>query len=301
MAAAGPVLLSADGTSVFFQGTVYDKNPNQVAPKNFIDKVAIKTGEKERIYESENKGSSERVSTVIDADGKKFIVTRESPPEVPQNFLLDLSGRAPRAADEEHRRARGPDARAKIERFVVERPDGFKFRVKVTLPPDMDGRQQAAGALLVLPARVRDAGRVRPPGSHIQQERVHRLRHALDGVFRPPRLRRGRARHADRRPAGADEQQLRERSAQRPVGDNRRARSPRYRGPAAPGDRRPQLRRILDRERDGAHAVLQGGHRRRRRLQPHADSAGLPDRASRSVGGAERLPRPCRHSSMRTT
>ncbi len=27
-------------------------------------------------------------------------------------------------------------------------------------------------------------------------------------------------------------------------------------------DRRPQLRRVLDRQRDGAHAVLQGGHRR---------------------------------------
>src|SRR4051812_6599494 len=54
--AAGPVLVSADGGSVFFQGSVYDKNPNEVAPKNFIDKIAIKNGDKQRIYESDNNG-----------------------------------------------------------------------------------------------------------------------------------------------------------------------------------------------------------------------------------------------------
>jgi dipeptidyl aminopeptidase/acylaminoacyl peptidase len=131
----GPVLLSADGTSVFFQGAVYDKNPNQVAPKNFIDKVAIKTGEKQRIYESENKGTTERVSTIIDADGKRFIVTRESPLEVPQNFLLDLGAGGRRVQLTKNIDVHEDLTHAKVERFVVERPDGFKFRVKVTLPP----------------------------------------------------------------------------------------------------------------------------------------------------------------------
>jgi len=128
----GPVLLSADGTSVFFQGSVYDKSPNEVAPKNFIDKIAIKTGEKQRIYESENNGISERVSTIIDADGKKFIVTRESPTEVPQSFLSDGTKRVQLTKNFD---VHEDLTRAKVERFVVERPDGFKFRVKVTLPP----------------------------------------------------------------------------------------------------------------------------------------------------------------------
>ena len=57
----GPVLLSADGASVYLQGTAYDKNPNDVGPKTFIDRVAIKTGEKKRIYESENDDVYERV------------------------------------------------------------------------------------------------------------------------------------------------------------------------------------------------------------------------------------------------
>jgi dipeptidyl aminopeptidase/acylaminoacyl peptidase len=127
--------MSADGASVFFQGSAYDKNPSQVAPKNFIDKVAIKTGEKQRIYESDNNGVAERVSTVIDADGRRFIVTRESPTEVPQNFLLDLGGGGRRVQLTKNVDVHEDLTRAKVERFVVERPDGFKFRVKVTLPP----------------------------------------------------------------------------------------------------------------------------------------------------------------------
>jgi dipeptidyl aminopeptidase/acylaminoacyl peptidase len=132
-AAPGPVLVSADGHSVFFQGSVYDKSPNDVAPKNFVDKVAIKTGEKERIYESDNNGASERVTTIVDPDAKRFIVSRESPSEVPQNFLLDGGRRVQLTRNVDPH----PDlTKAHVERFVVERPDGFKFRVKVTMPPD---------------------------------------------------------------------------------------------------------------------------------------------------------------------
>jgi dipeptidyl aminopeptidase/acylaminoacyl peptidase len=112
---------------------VYDKNPSQVGPKNFIDKVAIKTGEKERIYESSNANQFERVSTVIDADAKRFIVQRESPAEVPQNILLD-GGR--QILLTKNLDPHEDLTRAKVERFVVERPDGFKFRVRVVLPTD---------------------------------------------------------------------------------------------------------------------------------------------------------------------
>src|SRR5262245_7214547 len=127
------VMLSADGSSVFFQGSVYDKNPNDVAPKNFIDKVAIKTGETQRIYESDNNNQSERVTTVIDPEARRFIVQRESPTETPQNYLLQDGRRIQLTKNVDPH----PDlTRAHIERFVVERADGFKFRVKVTMPQD---------------------------------------------------------------------------------------------------------------------------------------------------------------------
>jgi dipeptidyl aminopeptidase/acylaminoacyl peptidase len=129
----GPVQLSADKQSVFFQGSTYDRNPNDLGPKTFIDKVAIKTGEKQRIYESDNKGIYERVSSVIDIESGKLIVSRESPTEVPQQFLID----AGRRVQLTHNQDLMPDlTRAKKERFTVARADGFKFRVNVTLPHD---------------------------------------------------------------------------------------------------------------------------------------------------------------------
>ena len=135
-AAAGgntPVQLSADGSSVFFQGMSYDRNPYQVGPKAFIDKVSIKTGDKERVYESDNNGVAERVTTVLDPEAKRFIVARESPTEVPQSFLLDGGRRIQLTKNIDPH----PDlTKAKVERLNVERADGFKFRVKVTLPSD---------------------------------------------------------------------------------------------------------------------------------------------------------------------
>jgi dipeptidyl aminopeptidase/acylaminoacyl peptidase len=143
-----PVLLSADGGSVYFQGTTYDKNPSEVGPKSFIDKVAIKTGEKERIYQSDNNNQFERVSTVIDADSKKFIIQHESPMDVPQNILLDGGRRVTLTKNlDPHEDL----TRAHVERFVVERPDGFKFRVKVMLPVDYKAGTRLPGLFWFYP------------------------------------------------------------------------------------------------------------------------------------------------------
>jgi len=123
--------MSADGASVYFQGTQYDKNPQQVGPKSFIDQVNIKTGEKKRIYESDNSNVFERVSNVIDINSGKYIVLREGPKTVPQGILVDGANRKQLTNNEDL----APDlTNMQIERFTVERPDGFKFRVTVNLP-----------------------------------------------------------------------------------------------------------------------------------------------------------------------
>jgi dipeptidyl aminopeptidase/acylaminoacyl peptidase len=127
----GAVLLSADSEHVFYQGTLYSKNPTDVGPKSFIDKVAIKTGTKTRIYESDNTNSWERVSSILDPDAGRFIITRESPTEVPQQYLVQGTQRVQLTQNKDVT----PDlTRMKVERFTVERPDGFKFRVTVNLP-----------------------------------------------------------------------------------------------------------------------------------------------------------------------
>ena len=128
---SSPVLLSADKSAVFFQGTINDKNPQEVGPKTFIDQVAIKTGDKKRVYESDNANVFERVTNVIDIDTGKFVVLREGPKTAPQNVLVDGVARKQLTNNEDL----APDlTNMVIERFTVERPDGFRLRVTVNLP-----------------------------------------------------------------------------------------------------------------------------------------------------------------------
>jgi len=128
----GPVLLSADRSSVFYQRTVYDKNPEQVGPKIIIEKVAINTGDKTPIFESDNKDVYESVASVLDIDAGRYIIERQSPTQVPQFFLLESSSRKPLTSNKDL----FPDlTSAPRQRIPVERADGFRFRVNVMLPP----------------------------------------------------------------------------------------------------------------------------------------------------------------------
>ena len=130
--AGGAVLLSKDRANVYYSGTVYDKAPADVGPKTFIDQVAIRTGAKARIFEGSNANMFERVSSVLDIDAKRFVLAVEGPTMPPQNVLLDNGTRKQLTNNEDMH----PDlTNAPKERFVVERPDGFKFRVVVNLPP----------------------------------------------------------------------------------------------------------------------------------------------------------------------
>jgi dipeptidyl aminopeptidase/acylaminoacyl peptidase len=129
---AGPVMLSADKAAVYFEGTTYDKDPLQVGPKSFVDRVTIKTGEKTNLYTSDNTNQWERVSQIVDADAKSFIVVRESPKDVPQAFLV--SGASKKQLTDNKDIA--PDLTAAPKMKVpITRPDGFHFTVRVTLPP----------------------------------------------------------------------------------------------------------------------------------------------------------------------
>ncbi|HOQ60363.1 MAG TPA: prolyl oligopeptidase family serine peptidase [Vicinamibacterales bacterium] len=128
----GVVQLSADGASVFFQGTLYDKQPEEVGPKTFIDRVAIKTGARTRLYESDNNGVFERVTTPLDIEAGRFIVSREGPADVAQYYRVDGGTRTRLTANEDVT----PDlTRAPRERITVTRADGFSFKARLTLPP----------------------------------------------------------------------------------------------------------------------------------------------------------------------
>jgi dipeptidyl aminopeptidase/acylaminoacyl peptidase len=128
----GTVQLAADGEHVFYAGTQYDEDPMAVAPRAFLDRLAIRTGDKERVWEADNEGVDERILAILDIDALDLVVNRESPSEIGQSWRRqgETLTRLTRNVDY------SPDlTSAPVERFVVERPDGFRFRVTVNLPP----------------------------------------------------------------------------------------------------------------------------------------------------------------------
>lgn len=125
------VRVSADGAHVFLRGTVYDENPEEVGPKAFIDKTNIRTGDKTRIYEADNNNVFEAPIIALDLEAGRFIVNRESPTEIDQNFIRDGSSLTQITENVDYT----PDlTRAAKHRFKVTRPDGFSFPVSVTIP-----------------------------------------------------------------------------------------------------------------------------------------------------------------------
>jgi dienelactone hydrolase len=128
---SGGIQVSADGEHVFLRGTQYDEDPEDTGPFVFIDKVNIRDGEKTRIYEGDNDGVYETPVRALDLEGGRFIVNRESPTEIDQNFIRDGSSLTQITDNVDYT----PDlTRAQKHRFRVTRPDGFSFPVTVTLP-----------------------------------------------------------------------------------------------------------------------------------------------------------------------
>jgi dipeptidyl aminopeptidase/acylaminoacyl peptidase len=127
------VQTSADGSAVFYYGQTFAEDPMEEGPRSFLDRVEIRTGEKERIYESSNEGQYERIVSVLDVDAGRFVVARETPTEIEQSYLLEAGERTQLTANVDYT----PDiTNAPRQRFTVERPDGFRFLVSATLPPD---------------------------------------------------------------------------------------------------------------------------------------------------------------------
>ena len=123
---------SADGSAVFLYGHLYNEDPMIESPKNFIDRVDIRSAEKTRIFEAENDGEYNRVVSVLNADAATFVVSRESPTEIAQSHRVE-NGEITQLTDNVDYTPQMTNAPR--QRFTVERPDGFRFLVNVTLPP----------------------------------------------------------------------------------------------------------------------------------------------------------------------
>ena len=127
-------LLSSDGNYAYLSGTQYFHTWSDSAPRPFIDRVEIKTGKKDRVFQSAA-DVYERVAAPLDDDLARAIVVRESPTMVPNSFLRDMkSGQVTQLT---HNKDYAPEISQAIrKRIPVTRADGYRFFVDVTLPRD---------------------------------------------------------------------------------------------------------------------------------------------------------------------
>lgn len=128
------VRMSSDSQHVYLQGTQYFEKYLESAPRQFIDKVAIRTGEKTRIYEAPT-DVHETVLATVDDDLQRLIVSRESPTTIADSYLRNL------ATGDLKKLTSNIDytpeiTRAQRKQVTVTRVDGIKFNVNVTLPED---------------------------------------------------------------------------------------------------------------------------------------------------------------------
>ncbi|MDX1388904.1 MAG: hypothetical protein R3344_06915, partial [Acidobacteriota bacterium] len=129
---ADVVLTSADGRYAYLYGNVYNEDPMAESPRNFLDRVEIRTGEKDRVFEGSNAGQHEQIVSVLDVESESFIVERESPTEIAQSYRVEGDVRTQLTSNVDYTPQM---TQAPRQRFTVERPDGFRFLVNVTLPP----------------------------------------------------------------------------------------------------------------------------------------------------------------------
>jgi dipeptidyl aminopeptidase/acylaminoacyl peptidase len=149
------VQVASDGEHVFLTGVDTPENTMQEGPKSYIDRIEIRSGEKERVYESENDGVWESVVDVLDDDVNRLLVTREGPTDVPNSYVRDLASGELRQLTENTDYT--PDiTNAQRRRYMVERVDGFEMAVNVTLPQDWQPGEKLPGMIWFYPREYTD-------------------------------------------------------------------------------------------------------------------------------------------------
>jgi dipeptidyl aminopeptidase/acylaminoacyl peptidase len=148
------VRISDDGRTVHLSGTRYSETPLEEAPRPFLDRVEIRTGERERVFESSPQ-VHEAVDAVLDDEAAHLLLRRESPTQVPDSWILIRdSGELVRLTENADHT---PDLTAtRREILEVIRPDGVTFQVRVTLPPDYQEGDRRPAMLWFYPREYQD-------------------------------------------------------------------------------------------------------------------------------------------------
>ena len=149
-------VISTDGKYAYLEGTRYFKTWSDSAPRGFVDKVEIRTGQKSRVFEGRT-DMYESVLAALDDDFSKFVVERESPTQVPDSYLRDgASGQYTKLTNNKDYT---PEFTALVrKRIPVTRADGYRFIVNLTLPSDYRQGTRLPGMFWFYPYEYTDQG-----------------------------------------------------------------------------------------------------------------------------------------------
>ena len=151
---SGTVALLSSDSAVYLSGTQYYRNYLEKPPQAFIDKVAIATGTKTRIYQAPA-DATESLTTPLDDDFSRAIVVRESAGKIPDSYLRDQKTGA--LTQLTHNQDYTPEFTGLVrKRLVVSRADGIKFVVRVTLPAGYQAGTRLPGMLWFYPGEYTD-------------------------------------------------------------------------------------------------------------------------------------------------
>lgn len=146
--------VSSDGGSVYLEGTDYAEDPLAEAPRPFLDRVEIRTGEATRLFYSSAE-EYEQVVEVLDDDAERIVLRREAPTDVPDYFRRDVQGGGELQLTSN--RDYAPDiTNARREAVWATRADGLEFKVEITLPPGYDGERRLPAILWHYPREYED-------------------------------------------------------------------------------------------------------------------------------------------------
>ncbi|HET9423983.1 MAG TPA: prolyl oligopeptidase family serine peptidase [Gemmatimonadaceae bacterium] len=149
----GFVVMASDNRTVFVSGTKQPgANWEKEGPVSWIDKLDIETGTRSRIFEG-TPGATETVVAALDDDYTKVILSRESPSEVPNSYLLDLATKA-RTKLTDNVDPTPEVSQAIRKRVWATRPDGVRFVVDITIPKDWKEGQRLPGLIYFYPTEV---------------------------------------------------------------------------------------------------------------------------------------------------
>jgi len=147
-------MIAPDGQHAFLEGTRYFREWEQQAPRGFVDKVAIRTGQKTRLFEGAA-DTFESVTAALDDSFSKAVITRESPTMVPNSFVRDMA--AGQVTPITQNVDLTPEFTNAIRKRVeVTRADGIKFQVNVTLPQDYRAGTRLPAMLWLYPYEYTD-------------------------------------------------------------------------------------------------------------------------------------------------